>query len=292
VFYDSKTGVPVVPACTIGVGAVCVEMESTPRWALLSEDIAIANSKRPRYTVADVRRSFPPHKRWSEFEGELPVALLYRPISYYLSVPLLNLGVPVLAVTLTSGLLALTMLAVAWNGGDRAYLVVVGAGLAFHLLDCVDGNMARTAGKSSRLGGLVDGFIDMSFWCALFVSLGLLVEHAGGGIFGDRAPEFALLLGILVLLNRQTRDNLALNFGAKTYFTEEVPDTISLQKKFLIAVVGLENIYVFAILIGGYFGALDKVLAGIGTYVVLMFVGAMVMTFGKASEIDAEERQG
>ena len=64
---------------------------------------------------------------------------------------------------------------------------VAALGFCFHVLDCVDGNMARTAGTASKLGGLVDGFVDLSFWCLLFLSLGLLVERAGGGIFGDRA---------------------------------------------------------------------------------------------------------
>lgn len=219
-------------------------------------------------------------------EGELPCYLIYRPLSFYVTPPLLHLRVPILAVTLASGVLALLMVAAAWRGGEHAYLVVAALGLGFHLLDCVDGNMARTTGKSSRLGGLIDGAVDMSFWVLLFLSLGLLVEHAGGGVLGDRAVELSMGLAILVLLNRQTRDNFAVMFSQAAYASSKKPEYLSLKDKLLIAVVGLENLYVFGIALGGALGGLDWVLVGIAVYVVLIFVGAMILTFSKAAAAD------
>ncbi len=233
-----------------------------------------------------MKASYPPDKAFSEMEGELPSYLIYRPLSFYVTPLFLRLRVPILAVTLASGVLALLMLSIAIRGGPYAYLFVAAIGVAFHVLDCVDGNMARTLGRPSRFGGLVDGFIDMSFWAMLFVSLGLLVRHMGGGVLGQWALPFAMALPSLVLLNRQTRDNFTVMFEQATYFRGEIPEKLSLGDMAMMAFVGLENAYVFAIAIGGWFGVLDWVLVGIGTYVGIIFIGAAYMTFSKALGVE------
>lgn len=233
-----------------------------------------------------MKRGYTPEKAWAELQGELPCYLLYRPLSFYVSLPLLWLRVPIMAVTLSSLALALAMLAAAWRGGPSAPLWVSGLGFAFHVLDCTDGNMARVRGVSSRFGGLVDGTVDMVFWCLLFLSTGLLVDQAGGGLFGDHAVAFSLGLAVLVLLNRQTRDSFALSFSEAAYFEARRPERIPVVDRLLIAVVGLESLYVFAIAGGAQAGVLDRVLAAMGAYVVAIFVGAMVLTFRKAAELD------
>jgi len=238
------------------------------------------------YTVDDVKRSYPPDKAWAEMQGELPLYVMYRPISIYLTPFVLALGVPILAVTLFSLVIATLMPAVAFYGGSGAYLVVAFLAVCFHVCDCLDGNMARTTDQSSRFGGLVDGSVDMVFWAALFLSMGLLVSRAGGGLFGGHAIAFSLGLAVLVLLSRQTRDNFTLIYGHTTYFVAERPARLSLGHRFLIAVVGLETLYAFAIGIGCFFGVLDWVLLGIGVYVVLMYVGTMIMTFRNAAVLD------
>lgn len=219
-------------------------------------------------------------------QGDLPAYLVYRPLSFYLTPPLLRLGVPVVAVTFFSLAIALVMTAVAWIGGPAAYLGVAFLGFAYHVLDCTDGNMARTTGQVTKLGAILDGTFDMSFWCLLLFSLGLLVADAGGGLFGDHAVAFSLGLGVLLLLNRQTRDNFALQNREATYFTSEIPERVSWPDRAMMVFVGLEFVYVIAIAIGGVLGRLDWVLAGIGVYVTVIFVGALYMTFAKAAEID------
>ena len=139
-----------------------------------------------RYTLADVKASYGPEKAWAEMQGDLPCYLIYRPISFWMALPFLWLGVPVLVMTGFSLLIALALPAVAIWGGEQAYLGVAGLGFLYHVMDCVDGNMARTLGRTSRLGAILDGTIDMSFWCLLLLSLGLLVEGQGGGIWACR----------------------------------------------------------------------------------------------------------
>ncbi|MAI81075.1 MAG: hypothetical protein CL917_19195 [Deltaproteobacteria bacterium] len=239
-----------------------------------------------RYSLAEIKRSYTPEKAWAEMQGELPSYLIYRPISFYVTLPLLWLGVPIIAVTLSSGVAALLMVGLAWQGVAGAGLAVAGLGFSFHVLDCVDGNMARTTGRFSRFGALLDGTIDMTFWCLLFLSTGLLVEHQGGGLFGDRAVAFSLVLAVLVLLNRQTRDNFSVQNADATYFTDEIPDRLSWGDRVMILIVGLENLYIFAIAGGTLLGGLDWVLLGMGVYVALIFIGALALTFRKAHQLD------
>jgi phosphatidylglycerophosphate synthase len=239
-----------------------------------------------RYTLADVRRSYSPEKAWAELQGELPLYLIYRPLSILVTPLFLALRIPILAVTLSSLVLACAMVTIAWRGGPGAPLWVGLCAACFHVVDCVDGNMARTTGRTSRFGALVDGTVDMTFWCALFLSIGLLVDEAGGGLFGDHAVAFALGCAVLVLLNRQTRDNFTNIFAGVAYFEAERPERVSLGSRFLIAVVGLETLYAFAIPIGGLLGVLDRVLVAIGVYVLLILVGALVLTFREAARLD------
>jgi phosphatidylglycerophosphate synthase len=243
-----------------------------------------------RHTLADVKRSYGPEKAWAEMQGDLPCYLLYRPISFRVALPFLWLGVPVLAMTMLSLVIALAMPLLALRGGEHAYLWVAGLGFAYHVMDCVDGNMARTLGRTSRLGAILDGTIDMSFWCLLLLSLGLLVDAQGGGLWGDHAVAASLVLGVLVLLNRQTRDNFSAQSGDATYFRAEIPERIGLLDRLLMAVVGLEFVYVFVIAWGGAAGRLDAVLLGIAIYVVLMFAGALGFTFSSAARLDRESR--
>lgn len=239
-----------------------------------------------RYSLADIKRSYTPEKAWAEMQGELPAYLIYRPLSFYVTWPFLWLRVPILAVTLLSGGVAFAMALLAWRGGASAWMAVVGLGFAFHVLDCVDGNMARTTGRFSRLGALLDGTIDMTFWCLLFFSTGLLVAHQGGGIFGQGAVEFSMGLAILVLINRQTRDNFTVQNADASYFREEIPERLGLGDRAMMVLVGLENIYIVAIAAGVLLGCLDWVLLGMGVYVAVIFAGALFITFSKARDLD------
>lgn len=222
-------------------------------------------------------------------EGELPSYLLYRRLSFVPAWLFLRLGVPIIAVTVASGGLGALMLWQSMRGGPGAYWWVVGCGFVFHVLDCVDGNMARTSDRTSKFGATLDGLMDFSFWISLFVSVGLLVEHSGKGPVGAMGLELGMGLAILVLLNRQTRDGFTLLSGGRTYFKAERPEHLSLGDRLLIAVVGLEGVYIFAVAWGGLTGHMDYVLIGMAVYVVAIFAGAIAMTLQQAAAADRRE---
>ena len=240
-----------------------------------------------RYTIDDIRSSYTKERRWEEIEGDFLFFLIYRQLSFYVTPIFLRLGVSPTVATLFGGALAVTMAIVAWGGGEYAYLGVATLGVGVHLMDGVDGNIARTTGRSSSLGASLDCVVDRSYYCLLFVSMGFLVEHAGGGILGDRALAFSLALPVLVLLHRVVRDNYRLRTRGESYFSSEIPERVSTKDAFLIAVLGMENIYVFAIAIGGFYGVLDWVLVGAGVYVAIIFVGAIATTLQKTIADDA-----
>ena len=242
---------------------------------------------RTRYTIDDIRSSYTPEHRWAEIEGEFLSYLLYRQISFFITPIFLRLRVSPTAATLFGGLLAVAMAIVAWRGGEYAYLGVAALGLCVHLMDGVDGNIARTTGRTSSLGASLDCLVDRSYYCLLFLSMGFLVEHTGGGLFGDHALVLSLALSVLVLLHRVVRDDYRMRSRGDSYFSSEIPERLSATDAFLIAFVGMENIYVFAIAIGGALGALDRVLLGMAIYVVIIFIGAIAMTLRKAMTDDA-----
>jgi len=238
------------------------------------------------YSLQDVRRSYTAEKAWAEMMGELPAYLLYRPLSFYITKWLLNLRVPILAVTLLAGSIPVPMLALAWRGDPEAYLLIAVLGFLYHVLDCVDGNMARTTGRITTFGALADNLVGFIFWCSLFVSLGLLVEHSHPQWLGSYGLELSMGCAILVLLNRQTRDVYTL-LHQKTPLVDYSPrPRLSARQGMYAALVGLENLYIFAIILGGLYNALHWVLIGVAIYVTAMFVGAMTITFFKAYKQD------
>ncbi len=237
-----------------------------------------------RFTLEDVRRSYTPEKRWAELQGELPAALLYRPVSFWLTPPLLSLGVPPLVVTALALAVAVAMPVVAWAGGEGAHWGVAALGLAFHVLDCVDGNMARTLGRTSVQGAVADAFVDASFWALLLASLGLLVARTGGGLFGPHALEVALAVPVLVLVGRQTRDVYAAASGRRAgLLVPTRPARLGAADVLRMAFFGLENVYVFAIALGGALGALDRVLLGIAAYATAIALGGVALSLRAAA---------
>lgn len=234
---------------------------------------------RRRYGIADVRTSYTAAKRQDELDNEVAYFLIYRPVSVWLTPPLLALGIPATAVTGLSLLLALAMPLAALEVGARAYLAVGLLAVAVHVLDCLDGNIARTSGKTSAPGALFDGFTDHAFWVLYFATLGLLVDGQGASFWGGHGLHVSLGLILLVMLNRELRDAYSRFYG------EEIgPSAGGGQGPtwFMRFFISAEGFYGLATLLAGALGALPQLLAGIAVYVVLIFVTAVVLTFRNA----------
>lgn len=106
-------------------------------------------------------------------------AVFYRPASLIAAFLLARTPVTPMAVTLAGGL-SIPAMAAAALLLDAAVAVPVVAVLAYlgGLVDCVDGDLARQTGRTSRLGAYVDFQIDMVRWAALYVAAGLAADRA------------------------------------------------------------------------------------------------------------------
>jgi phosphatidylglycerophosphate synthase len=130
------------------------------------------SKKRSRYTIRAVMESLPPEKvkqdgLWTRF--------VLRPLSFPLSALALNLGLRAGAVSYFSALVSLA-------GGllfsFPGYLLP-GLGVIlfnfFSLLDCVDGNMARTAKTAGPWGGWADAVTGFIAYTSVFFGSGIYI---------------------------------------------------------------------------------------------------------------------
>lgn len=124
------------------------------------------------YRFLDVVRSLPPEKT---LQDGLWTRFVLRPLSFPLSWAALSLGIGAFAVSCLSALLGAA-------GGILFALPdyrLAGAGVVllnlFSVLDCVDGNIARTRGTAGPWGGWTDAMAGFIVYTAVFFSTGLYV---------------------------------------------------------------------------------------------------------------------
>lgn len=160
-----------------------------------------------RITLQDVRASYGPDKAREEWHGDWMSALLYRPLSFYLTVPFLALGASASQVTLLGLLCAFLCLPAACLAGQTGYFAVGGLALLFVILDCVDGNIARVTKSASLRGHYLDFATDIMFRICLYAAIGILAarEVPSAALLQGHTLSAALLAVILTLAARLCR---------------------------------------------------------------------------------------
>jgi phosphatidylglycerophosphate synthase len=227
--------------------------------------------------LARVRASYTPEKAWQEMSGELPAFLLYRPLSFLLTVPLLALGVPATFITCVCLAIALSLPALAFMMGERAWLAVSLLALVFHVLDCVDGNLARTRGTQGPFGAWLDGVADQAFWVGLLCALGLMVRASQDPV-APQGLTLALLCALLVTVGQRLRDQARALTGTRVEAALVRPSRLGFLDWLVILFGGLENLYAFAILVGGARQRLAAVLCGVAVYVAVVFLASLALS--------------
>lgn len=127
--------------------------------------------------------------------------LVYRVFSFVLVPPLARAGVSPSAVTLTAGVIALTLPAVAWQWG---WVGLAGVAFVFCVLDGVDGDLARTYGQGSPRGAWLDANVDLLYRVMVYVAVGMAAWRVSGQAV-TLAPAWMLLAAALALLARLSR---------------------------------------------------------------------------------------
>ncbi len=143
-------------------------------------------------TYKELKATFPDEKKAIEslYGRIFPV----RKISYLVTIPLLRMDVTPFAVSVSS--IAVAMAACLMLSLPLAWARVTGIVLAvlWHILDCVDGNIARYTKKASRMGEAVDaicGYFILSFLC---MALGIASYNIGENYLGI-SPHWFLIFG-------------------------------------------------------------------------------------------------
>ena len=132
-----------------------------------------------KYTYRDVVSSYNTSKSDDERRGEWVARYIYRPMSFPLTTPLLNMGLHAKYITYAGMLASLSLPVIAYTGYAHSYTAILLVALAVLILimDCIDGNIARTAGQYSEFGAFMDMFGDLLYRGCLYLAIGILAHY-------------------------------------------------------------------------------------------------------------------
>jgi hypothetical protein len=227
---------------------------------------------RYRRLLAEVRASYPPEKAREEAHSELLAHLAFRPLSFWITPWFLLAGFTADAVTALGFVVALAMPAAALGLGPAGVWAVAGLGLLMQVLDCVDGNIARTTRRSSPAGPMLDGLCTLLFWALYFVAVGILAQTEPAGWMGRHGREIGLGLAVLHLAQRNMEDTFANLFDERVRWEPPLPAALP---RWDLKRVGrpLEQVVAFGgLCAAGLAGALHVFLGVMAVYQVGLFV--------------------
>lgn len=244
---------------------------------------------KPPYTLDAVRRSYGTDKAWAEFSGQVFAHYLYRPISFFVTVPLLRLGVSARAVTLAGGAMALALPVLAYV--QCTYDTVIAAALAFlfHVLDCVDGNIARTTKTESTFGFVLDGGADLLFTVGLYLTIGLFASRETHAL-SPSAMMLAATAAIAHLFGRTFRDLLTSHTGERAEVGAERPAKFGIVDLVVIALGSLDTLYPFALLVCGAIANVTALALFAAGYAVIVALVSAALSLTKALGVDRAKK--
>ena len=232
-----------------------------------------------KYSVSEVKNSFCGERLQRELKTNLLGYLTYRQLSFYLTPVFLALSVPATVVTLVTLPVCVLLPVAAIVGGKFGFLYVALLSFTYHLLDYVDGNIARITGSTSHMGRYLDSFIGNVYWILLYTSLGLLVEYGqdmvqllsrGGVVIG-------LVTGIIDVLGKESRLYVKLNFS--DHAPEYVSAKMTIKNIVAVFLGGIGIVMPFFLVVAGFFKAVDFALFFIFFHTMLLFVYVQLRIF-------------
>ena len=230
--------------------------------------------KRRRYTVADVRRAFSPEKANEERLNMWPIYYGPRFLSFYLTPPFLNAGITPSAVTVIGLIIALLLPFLALLDQPLAISGVSAAGVLFALLDCIDGDIARTKGLHSRKGAYLDFISDIIYRYMFCLSLGIMVksEATGDAWLIENAPIIGLGAAALYTVARCCRFYSERKTVGDQVYAQYKKANYSVFDRIFFFVAGMEYTLPVLVIFFGLFQNLYFVLAGVFIYFLLDFI--------------------
>jgi phosphatidylglycerophosphate synthase len=151
-------------------------------------------------SILEAYQSYREERLSLEVATDLGHVVLYRPLSIGMGWLLARGTTTPTTVSVIGGLSIPAMLASAsLLKPDLALPAVCILAYLGGLLDCVDGDLARASGQSSRLGGYIDFQIDMARWAAFYASFGMAIDRSAAADPGAGASTIGLQIGWIVL---------------------------------------------------------------------------------------------
>lgn len=224
-------------------------------------------------SVGEVAAAYRP-KFAHELRTEWAIALLYRPVSFVLTPLFAACAVSPGAVTLLGLACALSLPWLALSGGAAAWGYVGGVAIAFCVLDCVDGDLARVTGRTSRWGAYADFLSDTVYRIALYASIGLIIDGgaaqspaSASAALGDNGGLIAgLICALLAITARACRlfvEAQNLHSGERVAWVPADATAGSVAISFLS---GLDHLLPLGVLVFGATGRLEWLLAYLFAY--------------------------
>jgi len=258
----------------------------------------LRNNKRRRQkkvSASDVRQSYTSEKARNDLVTDLWTYLVLRPVSFHLTPLFINLGFSANAVTALGLIPLLGGLVFSVSGAASPLNFIIGALFVniWVLCDCVDGNIARFQGQTSKFGELFDSIVGMIFYGFLPVCLGLGLYLASSErsivTLGLELPRwFWLLAGVAIwsarLLTKVVHLRARMIVGGKIAFPED--SKISIWAILPRAIVSFEAPL---LLVASLAGMLGFWLLGYAAYNVVVFVGMTLLTLRKALLADKQQ---
>ena len=219
-------------------------------------------------TVGEVAAAYRPRFA-NELRTEWAIAVLYRPISLLITPIFAALGATPAVVTLLGLAIALALPFVAAAAGVYAWAPVGALAIAFCVLDCVDGDLARVTGRSSERGAYLDFIVDLVYRAGVYAAIGVVADSMRGA-GGIEALGFhgGVVTGLVCALIAIVARSCRLYVDGGGHGAERGPtDHPSSGGDVAVAFVsGLDHLLPMAVLICGALGALDWILVWLLVY--------------------------
>ena len=231
-----------------------------------------------RYTAKYFHDNLP---EWKRKKDPILSRVFYRPLSFFCSAFFANVGWTANMVSYFSAVVALVACACFVLGAPIAGAVLINVWL---LLDCTDGNIARSVRKE-RYGDFADSM--SSYICVglMFCCMGFSAYQMGGALFVPGNP-WVILMGALA----GSSDSLMRLLYQKFLNSSVAQGGINRIRMKVDAYVSLGGFLPLAVLLASIFGFLDVVVVLWLTYYGLTFLASalyLVRKTFKANEADA-----
>jgi phosphatidylglycerophosphate synthase len=211
------------------------------------------------YSVAEVAAAYRPRMA-NELRTEWAIAVLYRPVSLLLTPLFAAIGATPTAVTLLGLAIAITLPFVAAAGGAQAWTIVGALAVAFCVLDCVDGDLARVTGRSSARGAYLDFVVDLAYRAGFYAAIGVAADATRGAsgfaALGERGGVVTgLACALVAILARACR--LYVEGGGHGADRAQSRSSVSGGEVAVAFLSGLDHLLPIAVLALGALGRLD-----------------------------------